>query len=272
MKLTKDIYLYLTNFVDDKTILNMLSVNKKFNNPDFFQQVIRTKYPLLIEYKDETITWRKFYVNLIFSIFMIKEKYNIEFNGQYNPIKFYKSWKVMITKYPKIKDDPSVDNNLAIRRACDNGHLDVVKYLMSLPGKIDPSSENNYSIIMASLNGHLEVVKYLISLPKEYGIDPSANNNEAIILASKYGHLEVVKYLMSLPKEYKIDPCVDNNEAIRYACQRGHLEVVKYLMSLPGNIDPSAENNAAIRWASRKGHLEVVKYLMSLHKEYGIRL
>ena len=166
MKVTKDLYLYLTNFVDDKTILNMLSVNKKFNNPDFFEQVIRTKYPLVIEYKDETMTWRKFYVNLIFSIFMIKEKYNIEFNGKYNPIKFYKSWKELVEKHPKIKIDPSAQNNYVIR--C------------------------------------LEEVKYLMSLPKEYGIDPSANNNLAIRWASLNGHLEVVKYLMSLPKEYTV--------------------------------------------------------------------
>ena len=197
MKVTKDLYLYLTNFVDDKTILNMLSVNKKFNNPDFFQQVIRSKYPLVIEYKDE-ITWRKFYVNLI----MIKEKYNIEYNGQYNPIKFYKSWKELITDFPKIKDVPSAYNNTAIRWASYNGHLEVVKYLMSLPGNIDPSADNNYAIRWASRNGHLEVVKYLMSLPGN--IDPSANNNAAIRWASEKGHLEVVKYLMSLPKEYGI--------------------------------------------------------------------
>ena len=201
MKLTKDIYLYLTNFVDDKTILNMLSVNKKFNNPDFFQQVIRSKYPFVIEYKDE-ITWRKFYVNLIFSIFIIKEKYNIEYNGQYNPIKFYKSWKEIIRVYPKIKDDLSAYNNSAIRLASKEGHLEIVKYLMSLPGNIDPSAENNAAIRYASYNGHLEVVKYLMSLP--CNIDPSAENNAAIRWASRNGHLEVVKYLMSLPKEYNI--------------------------------------------------------------------
>ena len=51
---------------------------------------------------------------------------------------------------------------------------------------------------MASRNGHLEVIKYLMSLPKEYNIDPSAENNSAIRWASRNGHLEVIKYLMSL--------------------------------------------------------------------------
>ena len=56
---------------------------------------------------------------------------------------------------------------------------------------------------MESSEGHLEVVKYLMSLESN-GIDPSADNNEAISLASRYGRLEVVKYLMSLDSKYGI--------------------------------------------------------------------
>lgn len=52
MIVPKDIYLYLTQFVDNTTILNMLLVNKKFyNDPKFFERMIRVKYPLLIEFK-----------------------------------------------------------------------------------------------------------------------------------------------------------------------------------------------------------------------------
>ena len=36
MSLPNDVYGYLTNFADDKDILNMLSVNKKFNDDVFF--------------------------------------------------------------------------------------------------------------------------------------------------------------------------------------------------------------------------------------------
>ena len=44
---------------------------------------------------------------------------------------------------------------------------------MSLPKeyKIDASADDNLAIKGASKNGHLEVVKYLMSLPKEYGIN-----------------------------------------------------------------------------------------------------
>lgn len=32
MEIPKDLYDYLTNFADDKTILQMISVNKKYND------------------------------------------------------------------------------------------------------------------------------------------------------------------------------------------------------------------------------------------------
>jgi ankyrin repeat protein len=45
----------------------------------------------------------------------------------------------------------------------------------------------------ASENGHLDVVKYLVS----QGADITADDNYAVRWASFYGHLEVVKYLVS---------------------------------------------------------------------------
>ena len=99
-------------------------------------------------------------------------------------------------------------------------------------GNIDPSANNNYAIGWAAENGQLELVKYLMSLPKSYGIDPSAGNNGAIRWAAENGHLDVVKYLMSLHKEYSIDPSDRDNYAIRGAVENGHLETVKYLLSL----------------------------------------
>jgi hypothetical protein len=48
------------NFADDKTILNMLSVNKKFNDSIFFEKIMKKRYPLLIKYKKKKETWKFF--------------------------------------------------------------------------------------------------------------------------------------------------------------------------------------------------------------------
>ena len=50
------------------------------------------------------------------------------------------------------------------------------------------------SIRSASRNGHLEVVKTLLSDPR---VDPSDNFNNAIDFASENGHVEIVKTLLS---------------------------------------------------------------------------
>ena len=53
MKLTKDTYLYLTIFLGDGDVINMLSVNKKFRNENNFEIVMRKRYPLLIKPKSK---------------------------------------------------------------------------------------------------------------------------------------------------------------------------------------------------------------------------
>ena len=172
------------------------------------------------------------------------------------------------------KCNPAFEENYAIKEAAKRGHLDVVKYLMSLDSKygIDPAARGNLAIRNAATEGHLDVVKYLMSLDSKYGIKPAAFDNKAIGNAARGGHLHVVKYLMSLDSKYGIDPAAEDNQAIRDAAWGGHLHVVKYLMSLDSKygIDPAARGNLAIRNAATEGHLDVVKYLMSLDSKYGI--
>ena len=196
----KDVMSIILMKLNDKDLYNFCQINKRANKlcDDHFWRNRLWKYYGEF-YPQDGQTCKNLYLKLVY----------------------------LIKEYNYIKD------NKSLRKASEKGHLEVVKYLMSLPDKIDPSAENNFAIRWASLYGHLEVVKYLMSLPKEYGIDPSVKDNEAIRWASLYGNLEVVKYLMSLPKEYGIDPSADNNYAIRCANYYKGSKVVKYLLSLP---------------------------------------
>ena len=124
-----------------------------------------------------------------------KEDYPLEFTNKkiYQLCNNENLWRTrLFERYGKFyPQDGQIWKNLYLKL---DYYLDKYKY-----------KKDNKSFEDASQNGQLEVVKYLISLPKEYKIDPSANNNEAIRWASINGHLEVVKYLMSLPKEYNIN-------------------------------------------------------------------
>jgi hypothetical protein len=136
-------------------------VNKLCNNETLWQKRLFKYYAQI--YPEPGQTWKDLYLSLIYHL----DKYGKDYDS------FLKATK--------------------------NGHLEVVKYLISFPG-INPSADDNFAIKLASINGHLSVVKYLIGLSEEYKIDPAADDNYAVIKASERGHLDVVKYLMSLPK------------------------------------------------------------------------
>jgi len=137
-------------------------------------------------------------------------------------------------------------------QAVRDGDLEKVKLLLPIS---DPSENNSDAIRWASYNGHLEVVKLLLSDPR---VD-SSDVNTAIRYASSNGRTEIVKFLLADPR---VDPSANNSDAIRWASNNGHLEVVKLLLSDP-RVDSSYDINAAIRYASSNGHTEIVKLLLS---------
>ena len=136
----KDVDFIIMMELNDKDLYNLCQINKYgkklCSNEDFWRNRLWKYYGKI--YPEEGQKWKEFYLKLVYYM----DKY----------------------KYEK-------DNNSFIK-ASRYGHLEVVKYLMSLDRvyNIDPSAENNIAIRQASRNGHSEVVKYLMSLPEKYGI------------------------------------------------------------------------------------------------------
>ena len=143
--------------------------------------------------------------------------------------------------------------NYAIQWAGSNGHLEVVKFLVSLGANVRDG--NDYIFQWLCWNGgHVEVLEYIVSL----GANIRANDELALHRACQYGYLEVVKYLVSLGADFK----ADDDCAVRLAVQFDHLQVVKFLVSIGADI--RADNDCAIRWASWKENFEMVQYLLSV--------
>ena len=122
--------------------------------------------------------------------------------------------------------DASIGDNRAIQRASENGHIKMVKLLLTRDD-VDPCAHNNWAIRMACRNGHLEVVKLLLARDD---VDPSANDNWATEFASKNGHDKVVELLLA---RGDVDPSARNNEAIRWANINSRDEVVELLIADP---------------------------------------
>ena len=148
--ISKDMYEYLTNFADDRTILNMLSVNKKFNDEQFFNRVFLRKYPLLLEFQKENETLKTLFVRMTYYIAKLEEKYGIPYipSPGYNPEEFYK----FVGIYPNKQL-----YGIASRWAAEGGHIDIVKLML------ERGADNFYDIMYsASRGGHIDIVKLML--------------------------------------------------------------------------------------------------------------
>ena len=98
--------------------------------------------------------------------------------------------------------------------------------------------ELNAQFIDACKNGHLELVKYLLTSPElKEQADIHGQDDEGFIWACRCGHLEIVKYLLTSAELTElVDIHARNDEGFRSACAQGHLEVVKCLI-IDMNID-----------------------------------
>jgi hypothetical protein len=118
-----------------------------------------------------------------------------------------------------------VDGNahVAVVRAAENGHVDVVDCLLR-HAMFDPSADDNRAIKEAAKNGHLVVVERLLH---DVRVDPSAENNYAVGCAAREGRLAVVERLL---QDERVDPSADDNYAVHLAAANGHVAVVDRLL------------------------------------------
>lgn len=130
----KDIYLHIASFADDKTVLTMLSVNKKFNKDEFYKQIFSKRYPELtklikIEGKTEgeterktegkteereegkkSFAWKIFYIGMVTWIIMLKEMFRYDYikDRKYNITKEIHP-KYIIDKFAKLRNESYIE-------------------------------------------------------------------------------------------------------------------------------------------------------------------
>ncbi len=90
------------------------------------------------------------------------------------------------------------DGSIAIRYAADNGHFDIVKFLVD--NKCDPRiGLHDQAFCNACRSGHYDIAKYLI----KKGCFSNATNYDNIKMAARNGHLNIVKLVVE--EEYRKD-------------------------------------------------------------------
>jgi ankyrin repeat protein len=230
--------------VDDKELLNACSMDRYTWNivcDDAFIRRRLQKYPDIENYKRDAESWKHFFFRATYYINSMKEQFSFiyssgNFLNQYKLLAEFSSGdfsnKNDLLMFSSLEGELELviwslkkgvkynSLNTALNGASENGHLEVVKYLVEAGADIHNSDE--FPLRLAIYNGHLEIVKYLIEL----GADIHIYEDFALRIASRDGYLEIVKYLV----EKGADIHAEDNCALNCAKINGHLEVVEYLL------------------------------------------
>jgi len=230
MNIPKDLYEYLAGFADDKTIVKMLSVNKKFNDPVFFQRIFNRKYPLLIKFKKDSQNWKDFYLSMVKYISKLEEEFGIPYipTKYYNPKDFYNGYKGRKDIY-----------DYAMRNAAYGGHIEIVKLMIE-----KDATDFDYAMISATTGGHEKIVKLMI----EKG---ATDFNNSLIKAVEGGNIEIVKLL--------IEGATDLDYPLVSAADAGNIEIVKLLIEKGADVSSWVIDSA-------EGNTEIVEYLKKFIK------
>ncbi|KAI8843083.1 ankyrin repeat-containing domain protein [Chytridium lagenaria] len=149
---------------------------------------------------------------------------------------------------------------LSLRFASTNGHVEIVKLLLSYG--CDPRHvPDNRALTGAARNGHLSILRLLLD-------SHAIPTTQSLINASENGHSDIVCHLLSLHHP-RIDASAFNNRALKAAACLGHEEVVRVLLGCD-EVDPGAENGFALRMARANGHMGVVRVLVEDGRAVGM--
>lgn len=164
-----------------------------------------------------------------------------------------------------IKDSETL--NTPIHMAAGNGHLDVVKYLLSLLSKEDAeelaarkNNSGNSALHWAALNGHNEVVKLLAD---QYKVDVFSKNEagrDSLFEAENGGHQELVNWML---KEYAVEDQIkvqdtDEDTRISYAPGNESKEAQEKAQSVASKNSVSQDSGTPDSTAQNSNDLNVI--------------
>lgn len=150
--------------------------------------------------------------------------------------------------------------------ACRLGNLDVIQYVLSLPG----ISSKNIKMGMARSAlwpGHRHIIEYFFDPqgPVQLTAKNVRDDNMEIMRSAAFGgHDQMFLYLFETLKLTTMDIRCDDNKILFTAISQGHLNVVKCLFETAGLTiaDARAHGNSALNVAAKCGKADIIIYLI----------
>lgn len=143
--------------------------------------------------------------------------------------------------------------------ASENGHVEIVKFLLQNGSSIDEIDKTQNSCLhLAVKRNQIEVVKYLVQTHISLlGNRNNENKSSEFDIACKEGHIDIIKLLLQ-KKDIAFWRRYSN--PLQIALENNRLGVIKILYQNGWDI-----NKLSILVASDSGYLEIVQYLYFEH-------
>ena len=166
----------------------------------------------------------------------------------------------------------AADNQAVFNAAVDKGNLDIMRMILKRR-EVSLNVKNEYGetpLQRAANNGHVEIVKFLV----EQGVlvDYYAQGDQALISAASKGHFEIVKNLCC---QGKVDPNARDGQgrnALYYAAESKDAdnkengeEMARFLLDKGADPNPVEGSDGPLHQASVHDHAKIV----ALFLEHG---
>ena len=249
MIIHKDVYLYLTNFTDDQTTINMLSVNKQFRNDNIFERIFTKKYPLLGRFNRKGNNWKSFYIEMVRYIKMLKDNEYLK-RLHYTSISSFNPKIVYCNCFRYRGEEWRRDHLMYV---CETGDINLVKQY--------ESDIHRYSRAMAygaSKSGNIELLKYIVSKDNISAISYGTHN--IMMGAIESGSKEMIEYAETIWSIYN-DNIICFNK-LRGLIRKGDLQIIKEINCGEYNLNSYHEKMEFLEDAVYSGNLNLLKYII----------
>lgn len=156
--------------------------------------------------------------------------------------------------------EPPTKSSIDFTVACANGQIDMVMYHVEVGGE-DIHIRGDQALMFAAQNGHLNVIKYLIA----NGANVYSRRGKVLQQAIEHGHINVVRYLVENTGLIIPSKTMREND-IWYGIftgivKWGHMEIMKYFVDILG-VDMWDYRKRLVKMAVRGGDIEMTRYIL----------